>query len=1179
MKRIQEKVKDLVEVLPYKNLQDFISDPAQTLAAYHFTDFTSALMAKWLDKIALLHGKKGAANALAGYRGVGKSHFTATLGAILAHPELRSRITNSLAAAGAQNLKRARYTVANVRRGTHDTLLAEIKDALAKTFEIDVSEISDSLAEMMKWATAKSGDLPFILLVDTAFERAARVARDDGAILGEIAEMTAEMNLFVAVALDDDIAAADGNNAAISRLFTIDYLDQEHLYRIVDTHIFPKYRQKFHVLHDIYANFKTVMPNFHWSEQRFTALYPLHPAILENAPFVRLYAPEFALLGFASEAGAKILGRPANSLIALDEVFDRVEPALRKIEDLKDATHTYDTLNHDIIAHLPVMQRLRAKLILKGLFLLSLEGEGTTAGEISAAMLIYDENNPEKSVKTVGELLEKFYSALPEDIQRSAADDRETRYSLRVSSKDNLNKAIAEAVQNIAPDVVPKILRRVGRERFSDWNFSDETDGAEAIDCRIVWRGGIRNGKINWNAGDNFAAETLDSPLTDWRVIINMPGAERRAASGDTEVSEVFWQPASLRPDDIETIARYHVLLTDQHLREEYGEQLRAAGHSALMAVEKIWNRIFIEEATLAIENLDFNFSEKARAAGTLTEVFSDMLEPLFENVYPEHPYFAETLGKNEVASLVSDFFSGARQSMAESQHLASTFARPLGLVVERGSAFVPETEDNLINLPLARQILTAVKASDGNSVSLGAIYKMMRQPPAGLEREASQLILAALVAQRRIEFVTSRGDRINRRSLDLKIIWDDIEGIATSSSVAYGDARLTEWARLVTNSPTAQSIDLPAERQAVKTALENWLIGWQSDRVLERFNDLPDDILNTKIWRMATRTEKTFGAVAATAAAILDDSLSLEEGLHRIADAFSDSEKELETRQNDLRVLKDFIEGAGRREKIRQYLAIGETTDDENLESLRDQLVMLIETGYFNPSGEINARLDETWQKFHAQFADYFALKHDLVMKSHLTREKFAEFRRSDEWWEFETLSRLTIFQRTYWKEARGLYRQLKELDCPFDVRTMLKTQPFCGCSFSPARARHWESLPAALEETVARGRANYRGVLWKLKDTLVSLFEHFIEQEHDAEFTTTARHLIGIFKSNEPIPLLNNNDLVALQKVFDDLPTAPLLQIKLPGDESFLSREELRVQLNDWLEDLPNEPVLLKI
>ncbi|MDQ2747561.1 MAG: hypothetical protein M3T96_09895, partial [Acidobacteriota bacterium] len=463
--------------------------------------------------------------------------------------------------------------------------------------------------------------------------------------------------------------------------------------------------------------------------------------------------------------------------------------------------------------------------------------------------------------------------------------------------------------------------------------------------------------------------------------------------------------------------------------------------------------------------------------------------------------------------------------------------------------------------------------------VSLRTIYDELKQPPYGLGQEASHLLLTALVAQRRIEFVTSRGDRINRRSLDLKIIWHDIVGIAKPSSVSYNDKRLTEWAQILTGTKTFHSIDQPADRQTIKNLLEHWLTDWESERILERFNNLPDEILNTKIWRMATHTEKSFGAVAATASAILDETISLEEGLHRVADAFSDSEKEFAARHDDLVSLGDFIKGVGKREKIRNYLAICETTEDQNLELIRERLVRLIEQSYLNPNSRLNEEMESLWQDFHSQFADHFAMKHDLVMKSHLMRDKYDEFRRSDEWWEFENLSRLTIFQKTYWKEAQAIYRQLKELDCRFDVRTMLKTQPFCGCSFKLARIRNWEKLPATLEETVARGRANYRAVLWKLKDTLVSLFEYFTEQMNDEDFTQTARGLIDIFQSGNQIPLLNNSELIVLKKVFDDLPTAPLLQISVPSDESFLSREELRIQLNDWLEDLPNEPVLLKI
>jgi len=1187
MKRIQEKVKDLIEVRAYKSLQDFISDPAQTLSIYHFTDITSDLMAKCLDKVAAVTAGSGAAAALAGYRGVGKSHFLATLGAIVSHPELRSRVADPHVATSAQRLKRARHTVAYVRRGTHDTLIEELKDGIAKAFEIDASELSNTPAELLAMAAEKAGDLPFVLIIDTAFERSSRVARDDGALLGEIAETGKTLNIFVAVALDDDIAGADGINAAIARNFTIDYLDTEHLYRIVDTHIFPKHQQMSPLLHEIYMNFREVMPNFRWSEQRFTSLYPLHPAILETAPFVRLYAPEFALLGFTSEAGARILGRPANSLIALEEVFDVVEPSLRKIEDLKEAFTTYDKINQEVVTQIPVMQRHQAKLVLKGLFLLSLEGNGTSAGEISAAMLIFDEEEPARAVRDVEELLETFVTAFPKEIERTVVEGRDNQFSLRVSGKENLNKALAEEIKTISPDIIPKVLRRVARDRFSDWTLAEETDPTgektDSIDLQIVWRGGKRRGRLSWNQENesdkpdsNSAAEFLD-----WEVVIKQSADDSETGESEREVRRVIWKPAALRAEETETILRYYVLLSDANanLREEYGEQLRAAGHANLMAVEKIWNRIFLEEATLEIEGFDFNFSESARAAQTLSEVFSDMLEPLFEKHFPEHPRFSETLGMAEVSQLAGDFFSGARPTLPEVQLLAETFALPLGLVVLRGNSFVIETEENLINLPLAQRVLSLVKENADKAVSLRTVYHELKQTPYGLGREAQHLILTALVAQRRIEFVTTKGDRINRRSLDLKIIWDDIEGVAKPSSVLYADQRLTEWGRFLTGENTFKSMDAPKDRLAIKAALEKWLVDWQSARILERFNDLPDEILNTKIWRLATHTEKTFGTVAATVAAILDDAVSLEEGLHRVADAFSDSEREFTVRQKDLVVLEDFINGAGKREKIWSYLAVCEKTEDGKIEYLRENLIGIIGQSYASPNQRLNDEMESLWQDFHTQYTDYFALKHDLVMKSHNLKDKFDEIVSGDEWWEFVNLSRLTIFQKSYWKQANQLHRQLKNLNCRFDVRGMLKTQPFCVCSFNLAQMWEVENLPATFEAIITRGRKSYWKILRLLSQTIITSVEHFAEEASDEEFLTAAIHLIEIFKDGKDAHVLTNDELVILQKVFENLPTSPLVAINFATEESFLSGEELRFQVNDWMDDLPSEPVLLKI
>lgn len=1185
MKRIQEKVKDLVEVRSYKSLRDFISDPAQTLAAYHFTDVTADMMAKWLNGVSEVQPQYGMAKALAGYRGVGKSHFLATLGAVVSNPELRSRVTEPYVAASAQRLKRRRHPVAHVRRGTHETLLDELKDAIARTLDVSPQDLGDSLVKILESAADRSGDLPFVLIIDTAYDRTTRVSRDDGSLLGEIAEIAKRTNIFVGVALDDDITGADGINAAIARNYTIDYLDQEHLYRIVETEIFPKQRQTQHLIHELYSGFREVIPGFRWSEQRFTSLYPLHPVILEAAPYIRLYAPEFAMLGFASEAGAKVLGRPANSLVALDEVFDRVEPSLRKAKDLQEAFAAYDFLNTEVVSMIPVMERLQGKLILKALMILSLDGEGATAAEIGAAMLLYNENDIENGIRSVENLLETFVSVSPDKVNRFAQENRETRFGLKVSGKDDLNKTLAELIKNLSPLAVEKVLRRHARERFPDWVLQVETEAlnVDTVDCQIVWRGGYRRGRIAWNWERRGGAHALlnqeASEFLDWEVIVCHPQNKDAANVLQSDLPLVIWQPAALRPDEEATILRYLVLLTNENLREDYGEQVRAAGHTHQLAVEKIWNRIFIEEGKLLIDGFQHSFSETASSAQTLSEMLSQMLTPLFELRYPQHPFFDRPLGMSDVAHLVSEHFSGAKQTLPEAQELAQTFALPLGLVTKQGNNYILESDEMLMRLPVARQIMSFIGQNPKETVPLKAVYNSLRREPNGLLRESQHLVLAALVAQRKIEFITAKGDRINRRSLDLKIIWDDIIGIASPLTPLYGSTVLTDWVKVLTGDNSFRTIDDPADCERITRALENWLSEWKKTRLLERFEELSDDILTTKIWRISTTVQKTFGTIALAVESLIEGGISLEECVQRIVDAFSDSREEFLICSNKVTLLEDFVSAVALRKKIWSYLTICESSRDENIEGLHTTLLELVGKIAENPRASLNREVETLWQSFHSKFSEHFAIKHDTVMKSHHLQEKFDEIMRSDEWWEFENLSSLPVFQQKHWQGARRLHRQFRELDCHFNVRELLKDHPFCACSFRLSQVEEWENLPERMRKIIEEGRKSYRQTISLLTPVLIPLLQAHASSERLTEYSEAAANLANTLKNEQPLRLLSNAELIVLGKVLQSIPPNPLLSVALPTAESFVSREDLRAKLTDWLDKLPDEPYLLKI
>ena len=1141
MKRIQEKVKDIVEVRSFKILRDLLADPALTLSSYHFTDVTAELMGKWLDRISNVQVQSGAALALAGYRGVGKSHFLATLGALAAHPELRTKIGEQHVTASAQGLLRRHYPVAYVRRGTHDTLLEEFKHGVSQVFEFVPDELEGTFAELLKTISVKTGDLPFVLMIDTAFERGTRVARDDGAFLSEIAEAAKDLNIFVGVALDDDIAGADGPNSSIARAFAIDYLDQDHLYKVVNTNVFPKHSEMQPMLHEIYQYFREVLPSFRWSEQKFSTLYPLHPAILEVAPYVRLYVHDFALLSFAADAGERILGRPANSLIALDEVFDNAEPGLRKIEDLREAFAAYDLLNSGVVSKIPVMQRLQAKLVLKALLLLSLDGQGATANEICASMLIFDEADPEKAVGTVDGLIAKFAEVMPEDVRSFSGEGLETRYGFKVSSKDNLNQAVDAVIPGVPSDVVPKIMRRLLMDRFSDCSFSADSDPAVKnwMDSQVSWRGGWRRGRVVWKSDENPADSHVPpyNDAVDWEVVINLQAEQTDTGNPAGDIYRVIWRPDDLRKDEIDTVLRYYVLSTDNELRERFSEQIRAAVHSHAVSVDKIFNRRFLDDGKLIIEGFDYNFTEEARSIQTFSEMFSTMLEPLFDTRYPEHPYFAERLGMAEVAALVTDLYSGTRQNLAAVQKLAESFALPLGLVRLESGKFVPESDENLAELPLAREILNLVESGGDATVSLKDIYASLRKEPHGLVREAQHLMLTALVAERRIEFVTSQGDRISSRSLDLQIIWDDIVGVAKPVDSSYSLKKLVRWAGVFTGNQGFSSFDDPADREMLRKAFEDWNGEWKRSRVLGRFAELPEDILNVRVWNLAARSTKSIGSIADSIKAASEDKTSLEECLDRIAEAFFDSEKEMERCTRDLETLDHFIKGSVLRTQIQDYLAVCEMTQDETIEELRRKLGQIADVSYMTPTDANNRELGYLWDKFQRSFAEYFSTRHDLVMKSHSLQEEFSDLKRSDMWWEFENLSNMPFFGQAYWTEAKDICRRLEEFDCRFNLRETLAVRPFCMCSFSLAKMQDWEKLPQRLGQTIENGLEFYQQSLHNRAEKVTIQLGVLASRSKDDGVAEAANDLAGRLTRGEEITQFSTLELKILAQALSDM------------------------------------------
>jgi hypothetical protein len=937
MKLSQGKIRDFVEPQAYDEVHDFASDPARALAAYRFTDATSDLLARWLDALADLPRGRGAARALAGLRGVGKSHTLAAFAAMVSSATLRTTVADAHVATSARRLTSRRYAVARVERGTRATLGEELTAAFTKAFGGDPSEWSGDEAQALARAVERARGSTLVVVFDTAYGRAARVSRDDGPALGAIATAARDLDVFVALALDDDIAGAEGANVALSQTFRIDYLEPEHLYQVADNYLLRKPAGARERLHEIYLALRQTIPHFNWSEPRFASLYPVHPLVAEVAASVRLHAQTFAFLPFAAQAAQRAVNRPSLSLVLLDEVFDHTERELRAAQDLREAFAAYDEVAAKAVAQFPALQRLQVRLVLKNLFVLSLDGRGATARDLVAGMLLHEDSPQQSAVLRVEDTLRRLAEAAPHGTLVKASDGEATCYRFLVGSHGGFDAALAKATKLplADPRAISRLLDSLARSRFEDYphaadratpSVSANTDarsgateaaapGDEAhIDSpfAVVWRGSARAGRVvQQPRGETFARDGAGTGR-DWELFVLEPGADASefARSLDTARADethaagaqdddgasppirLVWQPAEMTAEEYSLLRRLHALRSDPTLAG-FGEAARVATNTLAARAERVWSRLYMDDGVLFADGAPLRFDAVGRSSATLAGLLSEALAPLFDARFPAHPQFQATLCEQDVARLVGEFFSGANASEAGVQQLAGQFAHPLGLAALRGNAYAHASCDEALAAPWVAAVLALVESGGSEPAPVEEVRRALGRAPFGLSRESQHLVVAALVACGRVELVTRTGGLISRRTLGRAVDWEEIAGVCQAAGVHLNAAELTDWARRLTARADLPPITDAPGRTEVRAALADWLAAWRASTVLEEFERLPDSGLTTRAGKLAACARRTFGEAADALESALGGDAPLEDILQRVADTFSSSAEE----------------------------------------------------------------------------------------------------------------------------------------------------------------------------------------------------------------------------------------------------------------------------------------------
>lgn len=1205
MKLSQGKIKDFVEPQAYDEVHDFAADPARALAAYCFTDATSDLLARWLDALADLPRGRGAGRALAGLRGVGKSHTLAAFAALVSQPTLRPSVPDAHVATSARRLTNRRYTVVRAERGTRATLSEELATAFTKAFGGHPAEWAGDEAAALARAVSRAGGSTLVLVVDTAYGRASRVNRDDGAALGSLAEAARGLDAFVALALDDDIAGAEGPNVALSRAFPIDYLEPEHLYQVAGSFLLKKPAGARERLHEIYLALRHTVPHFNWSEPRFAALYPVHPVIAEVASSVRLHAHAFAFLPFAAQSAQRATGRPALSLVLLDEVFDHTEKELRAAKELREAFAAYDELSTNGVAQFPALQRLQVRLVLKNLFVLSLDGRGATAHELVAAMLLHGESAEQSAGARVEEILRRLAEAAPSgSLALGGGDGEETCYRFAVGSNGGFDAALAKAIKLplADPQAINRLLASFAHARFDDYPHAhvaddivaaastDDGDARDRFDFSVAWRGSTRAGRVFVHAGGD-APLPESSGRHEWELFVVEPGADgsklavklnaRRASVVDAAVAPiaVVWQPAELTAEEYSLLRRLHALRNDPSLAG-FGEAARVAAKTLASRAERVWTRLYVDEGALVIDGERFRFTSAARSAPTFAAVFAEVFAPLFAARHPQHPHFAAALCEQDVARLVEEFFSGANATDAAVQQLAEEFALPLGLASPRGNSYVHASCDEASRAPWVASLLALVGSAGNQIVPVDEAQRALARPPFGLGRKAHQLVLAALVACGRVELTTTAGGLITRRTLGRAVNWEEIAGVCRATDVHLGAAELTDWAqRLTGRADLSQLID-PASRDAALSALSAWLEAWRANNPLARFDELPDSGLTTRAARLATSVRATYSAAADAVESALAGGATAEDVLQQVAECFASTVDEFARASARLAELDAYIDGVSRRESARDYLVMAEPTGVEEIESARRELLKLTQDPHTIFDADSRARFDLLWRAFRDRYGAHYAAAHERACGAARDRSALDALLRSASWCEFESLARLPFVDPRPWREAARLAERARGSSCPVHVAELLAEQPRCACRFRLADANEQDELLARLEDLTDRTLAAYRRDLSRYHAHLAVALGSVADDETRVEVVARTRALANSFARGENPPHVSAADVSLILRALETAPAPPpLVRLALPRVEGLVAREELVARLAQWLAELPAAQALVEI
>lgn len=1001
----------------------------------------------------------------------------------------------------------------------------------------------------------------------------------------------------------------------IKEKFILREISKSNLIELIKKNILIKNEIQRKELKEVYKIIKREHPFFNYDEEFFIDIYPIHPKVFKVSFFLHRYIKNFSLLNFIYSTANKMQGYKATSLATVDVVFDLLEYEFRKVDRLKLAIQSYDTITKYTISKIEIKKRLIAKLILKALFLLSLvegldstvtnlmdslmlssyQGRSITTDEIRDMLIFLEENNPQcmrmlkKDNDEIFQLVTNDHVSIDyviEDILKNEHDTIEkglpffifTKFFENVKylniTQDNYNQPVSTPPL----DFVWKGTRREGVVSwFSKYNqilVKNLNFSEKSLFEMVEENKDLENELLEIKKDKNKLPSFLAKKKFDWQLSIISPlqrdfNKEEVLSFIDNFPNLMFWVAEKFSEEDILLLKKGYILYSDEFKYRFFDlDDSTFKSEEINKEINELLVSKYLKNGTIYTSIGEFHFSKDVDTSSFVTFLY-EKVEELFSKLFPNHPDFKNILISPTVIKDFISYFILKKGEIKESiALLAENVLFPLGIVEKKGKNYVFDLKgDGLYDSVYISELLNFVESSKKNVFPLDFVYTAFMGAPFGFTKEIVAILLLSLVAVGKLELFNSSSEDIEALnseniSEDLDISYYDALRISKQYDIPLEEIFM--WGFKLCETEPQKRYTVRENRSKLMVLLSEWLEYEMAHPIENMIAKLPDGLLTTGFWREVYAVYRNRKILRKIVEEIVKKEKKLEEGLFSLAKAFSNNLKALEVVNRNYKEMREFLEWSNFFFEAKEYISTSNKTDREDVENLRFELSTFFERPYKLLDREKRLSFHQKFLEFKELYVDYYVRKHNEQVKLLEIGGEFDDLLKEKWFKNLKILSNIKFTDDIYIKRLSFLGKLLREKTCKYPVEEILYLQPYCWCGFRLNSINNIKNLVGKFVKTSFTAKKYYAVFLQKCRKLLIKEMQKMATLSDEI-----AREIVSLINGNFDIEL--SYDTIKLMNFILEKKVAKVdLLRELEVDNEIISKNELLVKLSEKAKEI---------